>query len=672
MKDAVIQRIQPLNQPGLAASGSTSIGAASDPSPTAKSDGLTLVQKGRSLMANSDSPPAHTCQQCLWISVFFDGTGNNRDADFPTLEHSNVARLWQAHISQPSNGVVRIYIPGIGTPFPAIGDDGKGPIPFVDLSKGMGARGQGRLDEAFRQLGDEVAKAEARAQNPTNKIVWIKLAVFGFSRGAALARAFVRDLVDPKKGKAVQTGRDLQWKGAQGRYPLSIEFMGLFDSVASAGAPMSANNIKAVRNERRGNGNLLRLAVDGRQVQYLRAQDLAFGLPGADPSPGSADGHSDWADGLAIPEAVKQCVHFIAAHEFRNSFPLDSVVRGARKPANCKEMVYPGAHSDVGGGYRPGEGGQGAAANSNTENSDADTMLSLIPLRAMYDEAVSAGVPLAKIGSANWKPINQQDFGTSPRLIDLFNHYRSQVGSGGRILGSEMLAHSRMYFAWRWHRIAQGRQQQLAQLQKNEAVFKQDHDALTQRRRLQAREMAQKQSQLRLGEQRLGHLQRPTGVAALVPRASAQSIADEKNKLHALRSDIERLQAEIAVIDAQLNTAAGTGELAQNLSAYDAELLADVRGILAAIQKEPARRAQLRPHYRQLVETYEAEFVQNRGLKDAKIIAFFDNHVHDSLAGFAMDSTLPSDPRVIYIGGDDKLQYAAAPNQTPTTHAMTA
>ena len=54
-----------------------------------------------------------------------------------------------------------------------------------------------------------------------------------------------------------------------------------------------------------------------------------------------------------------------------------------------------------------------------------------------------------------------------------------------------------------------------------------------------------------------------------------------------------------------------------------------------------------------------------------KIIAFFDNYVHDSLAGFARDATLPSDPRVIYIGADVKAKYALlyrskrAPNEAP-------
>ena len=276
MKDAVAQRIQPLSQPGLSNDSRTSGMTSSDVLHNAKTGGLTLVQRGRALTANADAPPAHTCQHCLWVSVFFDGTGNNRDADLPTLEHSNVVRLWRTHPDKPGMGLVPVYIPGIGTPFPEIGDDGKGPIPFIDLSKGMGARGQGRLDEAFRRIAKAVSDAEARAQNPTNKIVWIKLAVFGFSRGATLARAFVRDLLDPKLGKTSTTGGDLQWKGALGRYPLSIEFMGLFDTVASVGVPMSANNVKAVRNERRRSGNFVRVALDGEKAQFLRAQELAF------------------------------------------------------------------------------------------------------------------------------------------------------------------------------------------------------------------------------------------------------------------------------------------------------------------------------------------------------------------------------------------------------------
>jgi len=40
------------------------------------------------------------------------------------------------------------------------------------------------------------------------------------------------------------------------------------------------------------------------------------------------------------------------------------------------------------------------------------------------------------------------------------------------------------------------------------------------------------------------------------------------------------------------------------------------------------------------------------------VIEFFDNFVHDSLAGFAKDETLPSDPRCCYIGGDKEMKFA--------------
>jgi hypothetical protein len=46
-------------------------------------------------------------------------------------------------------------------------------------------------------------------------------------------------------------------------------------------------------------------------------------------------------------------------------------------------------------------------------------------------------------------------------------------------------------------------------------------------------------------------------------------------------------------------------------------------------------------------------------MRDPKLIEFFDDYVHDSLGGFAKDETWPSDPRILYVGGDHKLRYAA-------------
>jgi hypothetical protein len=103
------------------------------------------------------------------------------------------------------------------------------------------------------------------------------------------------------------------------------------------------------------------------------------------------------------------------------------------------------------------------------------------------------------------------------------------------------------------------------------------------------------------------------------------------------------------------------------LDVYDRQLLADVQAIREAFTKRGmfggapdfARRGELRPHYKILVEAYENEFENNKGLTDEKIIGLFDNYIHDSLAAFAKDATLPSDPRVVYLGGDEKYEYAS-------------
>jgi hypothetical protein len=606
--------------------------------------------------AERGAVPGYSCEQRIYVSFFFDGTGNNLKNDVPTLEHSNVARMFRAMpLNDPATNHFSEYIPGIGTPFHEIGDKGAGPIPWVDHHAGMGGVGQGRLDWAFNKLRERVKAAEARAQNPTNKMKDIRLAVFGFSRGATLARAFVRDLFDPSKGLTVLRGGARQW--AQGGYPLSVEFMGLWDTVAAVGLPMSANNLRAVRSERRG--NVTRRLSGGAQTPLLRAVDLAFGAPGADPSPGTADGHGAWADGLAIPEEVRACVHMIAAHEVRNSFPVDSVQRGNHRPACCKEAVYPGVHSDVGGGYRPGEGGvgqaQGAAAPAPQLSA---AMLSQIPLKAMYDEAISAGVPLRKMNSPGWTSDNITDFILSPRLADLYNHYLAQMGNTSRPLGQVMLAHTRLYWAWRWQRIAKGRSTQLSQIGHNEAVFAKDRQALEAEvgAKQQAIATLKRERQAQFAELTMGPPPK-TEAERAAHEARRQAYVQENVKAD---KEIARLEKDIIELEARTASLPATGKLAAELSRFDTELLEDVRSIQADIAARRHTRQQLRPHYRQLVETYEAEFEQGKGLRDEKVIAFFDNHVHDSLANFntASDSTLPSDPRVIYVGEDVKLLYA--------------
>ena len=105
-------------------------------------------------------------------------------------------------------------------------------------------------------------------------------------------------------------------------------------------------------------------------------------------------GHMDWADDSQLlpdaenfPNFVKCCRHFVAAFEQRSCFPLDSIRNeDGQYPPNTYEVVYPGVHSDVGGGYPQND--QGKARGGTNE------LVSQIVLHDMYAEAFAAGAPL--------------------------------------------------------------------------------------------------------------------------------------------------------------------------------------------------------------------------------------------------------------------------------------
>lgn len=171
------------------------------------------------------SPPAGSCQQSLVLSFFFDGTGNNIDTDSTTDQQSNIARLYESHrLISPQEGLYAFYCYGIGTYFKESGDPGGTPAGL-----GMGDGGKRRLEWAFDKFDETLHAAEMRAKNPTNKILSVRIAVFGFSRGATLARAFVRDL---QERCVLKDGRYLL---KQGGYPVEVYFLGLFDTVALVG-----------------------------------------------------------------------------------------------------------------------------------------------------------------------------------------------------------------------------------------------------------------------------------------------------------------------------------------------------------------------------------------------------------------------------------------------------
>src|SRR5579872_6822594 len=88
------------------------------------SESKNAAQLGKALVAD----PKMSCSQTLHVTLFFDGTNNNdaeenriwRDSKVQT--HTNVARLFNAAIDAPDRGMFTWYIPGVGTPFPKIGE----------------------------------------------------------------------------------------------------------------------------------------------------------------------------------------------------------------------------------------------------------------------------------------------------------------------------------------------------------------------------------------------------------------------------------------------------------------------------------------------------------------------------------------------------------------------
>jgi hypothetical protein len=414
-----------------------------------------LYRQELCLAANKRVEPP--CCKTLHISLFFDGTGNNLNNDqyLSDPKHpTNIARLFRATIgngyaggaqkepldtdSSVAQKYFKYYIPGVGTPFPEINDleyslgglagaaygedrvnwgllriidalmrtmkmdrleDGDCLAAIGEMATSWKTLGFGGSHNRYEEFSKQLKKLEkqlrlalAPAQPTEPKLLGIKLYVYGFSRGAAEARAFVRWLsellpkptAEGKKPEQCLAINDL-------KLPLSVEFLGLLDTVASVG------------------------------VAHIAPL---------------AEGHMAWADGTQeLPDEetygglVKRCVHLIASHEQRLCFPMDSIRRSNGKyPVNSVEVVYPGMHSDLGGGYPPGDQGKANGVNDGL-------VLSQIALHEMYAAAFEYGAPL-KVPTGSipkdmmhdaWRTMSIDvgvQFAVAPDLITRFNAWR--------------------------------------------------------------------------------------------------------------------------------------------------------------------------------------------------------------------------------------------------------
>lgn len=348
-----------------------------------------------------------------------------------TSHRPEAAKLTDA-FGAGNNQYFKYYIPGVGTPFAEVND-------LDDSTFGLALAGYGEerlnwgllmiIDALRRALGlpseDHVALLAsvnamgtvvgqeglfgpgnrkrqfmfrflpllhelriAMAPNPGHcQLLGLQLYVYGFSRGAAAARAFVSWLNAMLSHEG--TTPCLAIKDV--KLPISVEYLGLLDTVASVGVA-----------------------------------NIIWG----------ADGHMSWADGNQhIPDSglVKRCLHIVASHEQRLCFPLDSIRReNGGYPANSLEVLHPGVHSDQGGGYPPGD--QGKAYSTDSRAGDS-LLLSQIALNDLYADAFASGAPLkvpentlpVELKHERWRAMIPEvalEFAVAPLLINRFNAWR--------------------------------------------------------------------------------------------------------------------------------------------------------------------------------------------------------------------------------------------------------
>ncbi|MNZ68300.1 hypothetical protein D3C78_865650 [compost metagenome] len=165
-------------------------------------------------------------------------------------------------------------------------------------------------------------------------------------------------------------------------------------------------------------------------VEYLGLLDTVASVGIADIIPG-ANGHMSWADGnQQLPaDLVKRCLHLVASHEQRLCFPLESIRRAqGGYPANSVEVIYPGVHSDQGGGYPPGDQGKATGENDGL-------LLSQIALNEIYADAYYHGAPLKvprealpiEMHHELWRSMEfevMEEFRVVPTLVNRFNAWR--------------------------------------------------------------------------------------------------------------------------------------------------------------------------------------------------------------------------------------------------------
>lgn len=325
--------------------------------PPAASAAQMNAEDAQTLPRAAPTPCATCPQEIVRIGIFFDGTGNNKEKDVATASATNVAKLWNVYRHDESK-LARAYYHGVGS---------SGGTLDTIFGGAFGAGGKSRIERHLQIC------SEFFTRGTNGEAVEKRIDLYGFSRGAALARDFANEV----KNRGIED---------RTRPPERYETI-----YAGEGPPVQIPVYPRVR---------------GVKVCFVGVFDTvsSFGMPG---------NNTDIGYNFTVDDSyIGKTVHLISEDELRGNFSLQSIrgkdAQGPEPlPANCLEEAFPGVHSDVGGGYAPDEQGR-------------QPELAHIPLKRMHEESVAFEVPM--------DPLND---GVGPHEIPgplqaLYEQYRSE------------------------------------------------------------------------------------------------------------------------------------------------------------------------------------------------------------------------------------------------------
>ncbi|WP_303293765.1 DUF2235 domain-containing protein [Marinobacter sp. ST-43] len=240
------------------------------------------------VLEQSDPEAAKACADRIALEL------GDSYANAPT----NVVKLFDLYDESPSSSHtyrMKVYMPGVGT---KTGEADS----TVGMATGLGETG---IAQQVENLFDEAA-ARIREDLQGREVTTVTFDLFGFSRGAAATRHAVNELSKGKEGQLAKIMHDMGMKWPN---QTKIRFVGVFDTVAAIVNPFD---------------------LDFSPSNSLN-KPIELGLQGG---------------------CVDQVIHLVAADEKRANFALNSIKSSnGEMPVNFREIVFPGVHSDIGGGY---------------------------------------------------------------------------------------------------------------------------------------------------------------------------------------------------------------------------------------------------------------------------------------------------------------------------------